>query len=737
MISEISKRTAGFLSEKMIIETEHEEADNDGLLDGEESYDGSIYAKYGIYFDPLNPDTNGNGILGGDEVFGQSKHQEVETHDEAITEVNVDMDTNGNLEKNLTIKSMYNIDAISTNVYAMIGEPFNFTSSTDFESATITFKVDQSKLGDTLFDNLIILWYNEEDQIFEEMPTVSDAVNSTVSTTTTHFSQYMVVDSVKWYANWNNSLNELRKMWIGNTSYQKNLHTILMLDCSSSMASTDYYTHVLKVGYNGVTEENIEHIRNSINSQWDAEHYCVKWCDRFEISENLINSKGNSDVIGIITFADSVQYDSGLSYKPEYLKRILNERINNNGGTAYLNSALAAAQSHIETNTNDIYRIVVITDNNITFDSISSDDFSNNTIFNIINVGSSPIGYGIEEVAKATGGDAYNAVSADELTNESGGIIYTPEQFVGIDSDGDGIPDIVELYGLKFNGEPIATDPNKKDTDGDDLYDNDELGYVNNNLILHIDIDCFADVINAIALKPHSDPTKADSDDDGLSDYIDESPMKAFNHLFELASIDNYSKMMDYIPQSIKDDLDKLDDVYATESSFKSDLAALTVLEADFLAHFLPVGKILDKSGNDMPRAAAFLGHFLVASDNLYEYDASEAIACTFAGRNAFNRTVNDLMDIAEESLKDHASKRFAIKSDRTNFTNDDNTDLMVDFYVKNNPMEFDWCYSIGKGTSSVDATLKRDGDKYTMELTFYIIDLYDWDKNDNGNGIV
>lgn len=497
------------------------DTDNDGLLDGEESYNGSIYAKYGIYFDPLNPDTNGNGILDGDEVFGQSKRQEVETHDEAITEVNVDMDTNGNLEKNLTIKSMYNIDAMSTNVYAMIGEPFNFTSSTDFESATITFKVDQSKLGDTLFDNLIILWYNEEDQIFEEMPTARDAVNSTVSTTTTHFSQYMVVDSVKWYANWNNSLNELRKMWIGNTSYQKNLHTILMLDCSSSMASSDYYTHVLKVGYNGVTEENIEHIRNSISSQWDAEHYCVKWCDRFEISENLINSKGNSDVIGIITFADAVQYDSGLSYKPAYLKGILNNVINNDGGTAYLNSALAAAQSHIETNTNDIYRIVVITDNNITFDSISSDDFSNNTIFNIINVGSSPIGYGIEEVAKATGGDVYNAISANDLTYESGGMVYVPPQFIGEDSDGDGIPDLVELYGLKPNGEPINTNPYDTDTDGDGIPDNIELQYAGEQLSYGMNIAQYITSMHCV-----SDPTNPDTDGDFDIDGIDPHPTK-------------------------------------------------------------------------------------------------------------------------------------------------------------------------------------------------------------------
>ena len=90
------------------------DTDNDKLLDGEEGYDGTIYKKYGVYFDPLNPDTNGNGILDGDEVFGQSKKQTVSTNDEAITEIKVDMDTNGSLERNLTIESMYGIDAMSS-----------------------------------------------------------------------------------------------------------------------------------------------------------------------------------------------------------------------------------------------------------------------------------------------------------------------------------------------------------------------------------------------------------------------------------------------------------------------------------------------------------------------------------------------------------------------------------------------------------------------------------------------
>ncbi len=489
------------------------DTDVDGLLDGDEGYDGTIYAKSGVYFDPLNPDTDGDGILDGDEAFAQRKQQAVETHDKVITEITVDMTTNGNLERNLTIESMYNIDAMTTNVNALVGEPFNFETPTSFEKATITFKIDKAMLGEGVeFDNLIILWYNEEKQIFEEVDTTRSWEYSTISTTTTHFSQYMIVDSQKWYSDWNTSLAELRKMWVSDTSYTRNLHTIVLMDCSSSMEDSDKYVWSLESGYNGVTDDNIETIGNSISQQGEQEYYCVKSCDRFRICDGIIDNKSSGDSVAIITFSNNVLSNSGLIYTQSTLREVLDNSIDNLSGTANLRKALDSALNLVVPDTTDLYRIIAITDSKVSLGTISSDEFANNVILNIVNVGTSEIGGNIETVAQATGGDVYIAESANSLTTQFGETVISPPKFAGVDSDGDTIPDIVELYGLQPNGKPIGTYINQTDSDGDGLDDNVELGYVP----LEIYFESQSDYYKYFSYK--SDPSVADTDGDGLID---------------------------------------------------------------------------------------------------------------------------------------------------------------------------------------------------------------------------
>ena len=464
------------------------DTDNDGLLDGEEGYNGTIYKKNGVYFDPLNPDTNGNGILDGDEVFRQYKKQEVSTYDEAITEINVSMSTNGSLERNLKIESMYGIDAMSSDVFAMIGEPFNFETSTKFNEARITFKIDQSKLGDTEFDNLIILWYNEKEQIFEEMPTTRNRVQSTISTKTTHFSQYMIVDSEKWYANWEASFTELRKMWNNGTTSYKEMNTIFVIDCCSDMETID-----------------------SSNQ-------------RLNICSNIVNGMMSEDRAAVITYSEyGTRGMTGLTDKNSVLS-ILSSYIRNSGAKSNLTPAFADAVNIANSSSAEMNRIIILTNGNTQFTlDLGGYNLSNVTV-NVVDMGGYTMSEALMNVAYVTGGSVYGIASASDLAYQVGDTIYTPPQFIGEDSDGDGIPDIVELYGLLPNGNPINTNPYLKDTDGDGIPDNEEIHFSLDNLTMDIDKDQYN---NAIYFG--SDPTKKDTDGDKLEDSYDPFPFTQYN----------------------------------------------------------------------------------------------------------------------------------------------------------------------------------------------------------------
>lgn len=110
---------------------------------------------------------------------------------------------------------------------------------------------------------------------------------------------------------------------------------------------------------------------------------------------------------------------------------------------------------------------------------------------------------------------AFNSSNDEEPTDdvsrsESPVLKPSEEPDETLDSDGDGIPDVVELTGWKTaDGEIYRTDPNEADTDSDGLSDSEEAG----ELISGKGLDAvYAGFTN---------PTEADSDGDGLEDGIE------------------------------------------------------------------------------------------------------------------------------------------------------------------------------------------------------------------------
>lgn len=223
------------------------DTDEDGLEDGDE-----------IYFetDPLNPDSDGNGISDGDEKRSQTFIHEVENEDCAVTEVRVTMEGTENLQKTTSVESIMNKDILCSDVVGLVGEPFSIETTSQFDKATLIYVVDKSKLGDTEFDNLLFLWYDEANDNFVELDTVLDEENSTVSVETTHFSKYMIVNREEWYKAWSTELypSYYDHIPIG-------LSTVLVIDCSGSMQYNDPY----EAGRKKAAESFINVLRNKDN----------------------------------------------------------------------------------------------------------------------------------------------------------------------------------------------------------------------------------------------------------------------------------------------------------------------------------------------------------------------------------------------------------------------------------------------------------------------------------------
>lgn len=59
-----------------------------------------------------------------------------------------------------------------------------------FDEAEISFKIHMNKLGETSFDNLAILWYDEENHKFVIVDSILNSTDNTVSAIVPHFSKY-------------------------------------------------------------------------------------------------------------------------------------------------------------------------------------------------------------------------------------------------------------------------------------------------------------------------------------------------------------------------------------------------------------------------------------------------------------------------------------------------------------------------------------------------------------------
>ncbi|MCM1508666.1 MAG: thrombospondin type 3 repeat-containing protein [Ruminococcus flavefaciens] len=251
------------------------DTDFDGLSDADEVALGT---------NPNLFDTDGDGTPDGEEKFAQTYVYDVENKDCAVEQVIVSMEGTGNIQKNTSVESVMNKDVICSDVVGLIGEPFEIESESKFDTATITFKIDQTKLGNAELDNLMFLWYDEENYEFVEMETMHDTIDSTVSITTTHFSRYMVVDKYQWFEAWavEFDYNPGAEGTHGEPDIYHN--AVLAIDCSGSMDSNDKIS-----------------INFGISPLFQMLY--PKTCQRIEVATQFIQNMNDIDKSAVVVFS--------------------------------------------------------------------------------------------------------------------------------------------------------------------------------------------------------------------------------------------------------------------------------------------------------------------------------------------------------------------------------------------------------------------------------------------------
>lgn len=497
---------------------ENPDTDDDTINDGDE---------VSLGLDPLSADSDGDGTDDCKEKIKQTYVHDVENEDCAVDEVIVDIEATGNIQATMSVESVMGVDVLCSNVAGLVGEPFEINTTSEFDEATITFKVDAEKL-DTEIDNLLFLWYDEENGIYKELETVVDAENTTISTTTTHFSKYMVVDKIEWYEAWSAEFNYNPAEDGTHGEPTIRFNTVLAIDCSGSMEWND--------------PDN----------------------QRASASEKFLEYMHDEDKGALVLFTDRASLSVGMTSEEAVLKAAL-KNIYSSGGTNFsvaINKSASAFHSEDITAINVNNRIILLSDG----EDEGATSARNTAIQSCIdkNIKIYTVGFGnvndsiMQNIADKTGGEYFKAVTSEELNDIFARIGYSSD-FDMTDSDFDGLPDAVEIAGIRTqNGSVIrGCDYTNPDTDGDGLLDGEEI---NPTPIRHIIPDFAIDTTIYGPLPPEeaycfvaqSDPTLVDSDGDGLEDIEDPLIMKY--GISERLSYDHKDSLFREIDNQIKSD---------------------------------------------------------------------------------------------------------------------------------------------------------------------------------------
>lgn len=212
------------------------DTDNDGMSDGTEVSCG---------LNPLLKDTDGNGIEDGQEVVTQEVRLD-SVRNYSLQDVgtlpSIIMTGKGDYSQEIYAISLEN-DARFTEIDSLVGTPFDIVHEDDltFEKSCVTFTISDEILAKIPIEELAIASYIEDTNSVEILETTYDVVNQTISAEPTHYSPIFVF----------NLLNFLQG---------------LDLDNEDSIIESGKADVVFVIDTTGSMWDEIQNVRNNIDS---------------------------------------------------------------------------------------------------------------------------------------------------------------------------------------------------------------------------------------------------------------------------------------------------------------------------------------------------------------------------------------------------------------------------------------------------------------------------------------
>lgn len=272
-------------------------------------------------------------------------------------------------------------------------------------------------------------------------------------------------------------------------------------------------------------------------------------------------------------------------------------------------------------------------------------------------------------------------------------------------------------------------------------------------------------VLESVQITPFSEKIMfEDNDGDGLANKDDPYPDEPFDDRFEIVSDYSHEPTVDFVDERYK----KSQECYASKSligddnylinpflaicallSGESDLPTDTLISdaADllFASHPYDFGEhpLRASDSNAMEHAADALMHYALNSGNKVIYSEADSCEMIYSSVNNLDhllRNVTRTIKCAEEVLLDNNTIIISSKSNSgfkaLCFDNKGkNCDIDNDYKTANhhiygtycNYVHKDWQNTIGEAYGNIVAKITRSGNVYTMEYSYYIIDIYEW----------